>query len=275
MSQKELLVTSIFAPSEYNKTWYQLQKQFIARTTRASYDYGIITNGISSDLFEAGDVLHSFSQNEQHSKALYWLLDYARKHEYKNYLFLDSDCFPVRAGWYQILNRQMERFGRKISAPYRTENLDVFPHPCAMFIKGDFIHDARINLEKQVPMRNLLNEQISDVGTGMSSITELIMPLLRTNVVNPHPLACAIYHHLFYHHGAGSRGFHFRLSKKYGYTDHWYDRSKQHKHGQFLYQQLTKNPEKFIAYLSGKEEKLINCQLVDRKNKSWLQRLFG
>src|SRR2546425_2026497 len=43
------------------------------------------------------------------------------------------DCFPVRKGWHDVLANQMHRFNKDFAAPVRAENLDLFPHPSAVF----------------------------------------------------------------------------------------------------------------------------------------------
>ena len=73
-----------------------------------------------------------------------------------------------------------------------------------------------------------------------------LLPLMRTNCVNKHPVAAAVYHHLFYHHGAGSRNFEFRVMDKYGYCDHWWNKNGDEKLAEQLRTDLFENPEKFM-----------------------------
>jgi hypothetical protein len=70
--------------------------------------------------------------------------------------------------------------------------------------------------------------------------------MLRTNLVNYHPIAAGVYHHLFYHHGAGSRNFKFRLINKYGYYDHWWDAARDDELAEILRCTLFKNPQGFL-----------------------------
>ena len=259
---KHLLIMSIYAPSERNETWYKTQKRFIANNTRGPYDYRILLNGIDPSSFKKEDIAHCFDKNSQHKAALNWFLEYARSHDYENYLFMDSDCFPVSPDWFDNLVYQLDNMNRKLAAPYRTENLDIFPHPCAFFVRGKFIHSPNLNFDNSIKALNLLGSEINDVGSGMASLSNDVFPLLRSNVVNPHPVACAIYSHYFYHHGSGSRDFNFRIYNKFGYTDHWYRRENQLQHGDLLFSAFNQNPEAFINRLMGKDEWLIKDYLL-------------
>jgi len=229
MSTPKIFVASVYAPSPWNKEWYELQKYFLAEYTQGvEYYFGIILNGISSDELPAdANILRSNADNTGHSAAMSQLVDIFRKSEgYTHFLFLDSDCFPVQAGWYERLCDQMNRFDKRFAAPVRTENLDRFPHPCAFFCDAMGILDERVNFDVGYEDVNILGEVVGDVGNAMLSLLPDLLPMLRTNLVNYHPIAAGVYHHLFYHHGAGSRNFKFRLINKYGYYDHWWDAAR-------------------------------------------------
>jgi hypothetical protein len=95
----------------------------------------------------------------------------------------------------------------------------------------------------------------------MDDLGGTLLPLLRTNVVNVHPVAAAIYHHLFYHHGAGSREFAFRILKAYQYYEHWYDSGAQRSHGEELLAALLRDPDGFVDMLMGHEQPHIRAHL--------------
>ena len=253
---KPLLILSIYAPSEHNRLWYDLQRRFIKKTTTVDYDFKIFLNGIAEDGFNSGDVGWTSTTNNGHPAAMALLLEYARQNPYRDYLFLDSDCFPVRKDWNTVLTAQMERMNKTIAAPVRVENLDLFPHPCAVFIDGREIHNKTIDFRDDGAIANMLGDEVTDVGTAMFGM-DTILPLLRTNAVNVHPVAAAIYHHLFYHHGAGSRVFNFRITNRYRYHDHWYKETARDSHAATLLRALKKNPVGFINRLLGKKEKLL------------------
>lgn len=95
----------------------------------------------------------------------------------------------------------------------------------------------------------------------MQDLGDRLLPLLRTNVLNVHPVAAAIYHHLFYHHGAGSRHFAFRVLNRFAYYDHWYDVGNEQARKEELLDDLFHDPDRFIAPLMGTAAPL-------RENKS-------
>lgn len=250
MKDKKILIMSVYAPSEYNEYWYALQKKFIKKHTYTSYDFKIITNDVSAELFDEDDVVQINKENIGHPAGIQQIFSYMREHadEYGSFLLLDSDSFPVRAGWHEILDGQMTGFDKTIAAPIRYENLDRFPHPCVVYLTKDVLEEAKINFD-YATTTNLLGDEINEVGGLMMNMRSDVLPLLRTNRVNLHPVAAGIYHHLFYHHGAGSRGFDFRLLKKYQYYDHWIDSGNQPDYGEQLMNALISDPEGFIDKL--------------------------
>lgn len=245
---KPLVIASTFAPSELNKQWYKLQKRFIEKSTNVPYDYKIILNGASAGDFNKNDILIENKENRGHAYALGQILDYFRDNPYESYLILDSDCFPVWDGWYNILTGQMRKFNKIIAAPVRTENLDLFPHPSAFFILGDGANDPMLDFSQNETV-NMLADRVNEVAGAMQCMRDKLLPLLRTNVLNRHPVAAAVYHHLFYHHGAGSRDFNFRILKRYDYYQHWFDQNEREKQCSQLFESLMRNPEEFIFSL--------------------------
>ncbi len=247
--QKKILIMSIYAPSELNEDWYRLQKHFIKKHTLLPYDFKIITNNVAMDMFEEDEVVYTNKTNVGHPAAIEQMLDYMRNHsEYSGYLMLDSDCFPVRPGWHEILGQQMYQFNKTMAAPIRFENLDLFPHPCVVYMDKKGIKNKKINFNYK-KVKNLLGEMIDEVGGAMCDLSDDVLPLLRTNRINLHPVAAGIYHHLFYHHAAGSRGFDFRLIKKYEYCKHWIDSESHDEFGKHLLEALLQDPESFIDKL--------------------------
>lgn len=247
--RKKLLIVSIFGPSGFNQQWYSLQKRFINKNTKIPYEFKVVLNGCDRSMFEEADILYANDDNIGHSRALKQVLDYFRSVSCDAYLILDSDCFPVWDGWHDVLLEQVQKFNKIIAAPVRVENLDLFPHPSAFFILGHGIHHPKINFDV-VQIVNLLGGAVADVGGGMQNIIgQLLMPMLRTNVVNLHPVAAAVYHHLFYHHGSGSRDFDFRILKRYDYYGHWHSSDDKQAQGNRLINSLLSDPDKFIDRL--------------------------
>lgn len=252
MVYKKILITTVYAPSEYNEHWYKLQKHFIKKNTLVPYDFKVIVNNINSDLFEDDEIILVNNENIGHPEGVDQIFSYMREQEqqekYSGYLLLDSDAFPVGIGWHEILDEQMARFNKTIAAPIRYENLDKFPHPCVVYMNTDGINNLGVNFN-YAKVKNLMGDMIEEVGGLMPEVSDQVLPLLRTNRVNLHPVAAGIYHHLFYHHGAGSRGFDFRLLKMYEYYNHWIDNNSQPDYGVQLMNALVNDPDSFIDKL--------------------------
>lgn len=245
----KILIMSVYAPCALNEHWHRLQKHFIKKNTLLPYDFKIITNNVTADLFDKQEIIRKNDENIGHPAGIEQMLEYMRTHEeYSSYLILDSDCFPVRPGWHEVLDQQMKRFNKDIAAPIRYENLDLFPHPCVVYINKKGIKNPKINFNYQ-EVKNLLGDSINEVGGAMCELNDAVLPMLRSNRVNLHPVAAGIYHHLFYHHAAGSRGFDFRLIKEYDYCGHWIDNESHADFGKKIFETLIEDPETFIDKL--------------------------
>lgn len=245
-----MLIVSIFAPSRHNRRWYEVQSDFVRRTTAGNYDYALYLNGVNDDAFPNSTIGWRTTRNQGHSHSLTEILrTFRSQRDYDRFLVLDSDCFPICKDWNAILDRQMARFSKTIAAPVRTENLDLFPHPCAFYLTAAGVQNPGIRMDMG-QANNMLDQTVNDVCAQMTSSFEFLLPLLRTNRLNLHPVAAAIYHHLFYHHGAGSRAFKFRVTSKYSFYDHFLDSNQAC--GEALMREFSADPEAFLYRLTGK-----------------------
>ena len=245
-----ILIMSVYAPSDLNINWYHLQKEFIKKNTTIPYDFKVILNSVGGEIFNDDEIVRVNKNNEGHPAGVQQILEYMRErsNDYSGYLILDSDCFPAFRGWQTVLRKQMKGFNKSIAAPIRYENLDMFPHPCVVYMTPEGLRNKKINFN-YTKVKNLLGETIEEVGGDMVNLMDEVLPMLRTNRVNLHPIAAGIYNHLFYHHGAGSRGFDFRLVKKYRYCEHWIDDDLHNMLGGKLFELLVKNPSSFVDKL--------------------------
>jgi hypothetical protein len=245
---KRLLVASVYAQSERNAVWLSLQRRFLARTT-ADYDHAVFLNREDGALFRGclviGRDAGGEEGSEEHANALRQVLSYCQAHRYEGYLILDSDCFPV-ADWQERLAGLMGRF--PLAAAVRVENFDLFPHPCAFFVRGDAIAEPYLDFAV-TPHRNLLGEELRDTACAIP--LGQCFPLLRSNVWNPHPIFAGVYGHMFYHHGAGSRASVTRglLS---GYYDHILPPAARPDVEGALFRRLVRRPEAFVSRLLGR-----------------------
>ena len=252
MIQDKILIMTVYAPSEYNEHWYKLQKHFIKKNTLVPYDFKVIVNNVDTSLFNEDEIIKVNDKNIGHPAGIDQIFSYMREEEqqkkYSGFLLLDSDCFPVGAGWHEILDQQMKRLDKTIAAPIRYENLDKFPHPCVVYMTREGIKNPKVDF-RYAKVKNLMGDMINEVGGLMPEVDGDVLPMLRTNRVNLHPVAAGIYHHLFYHHGAGSRGFEFRLLKMYEYYNHWIDSDGQPDYGEQLMSALVNDPDGFVDKL--------------------------
>lgn len=276
---KKLLVGSVFAPTERNPKWIELQLGYLRRTVQ-SFDHAVVLNRVAPSLFPESTVIpvrrfqsrrgrlgrkldglgercFGWAAWTEHSWSLQYVMNHFRASpEYENYLILDSDAFPFMYGW---LDRLLEMMAPRSGAPekqfaaiVRTDNLDTFPHPCAFFIKGGFARRAAFNFRPR-RYRTLAGRQEADVGAGISPFfrrTHVFLPLLRTNVWNAHPILSGIYGGMFYHHGAGSRALSIRVLNE-GYHDHIVNAAAHARIEHELYSELCDDPDRLLRKLAG------------------------
>lgn len=251
-----MLVVSVFFGSERNPNWINLQLEFLKKNTHCPFDHAVVLNEEPRlDLFTESKIIKSF---EPHSEGAFITIhalpafnaaiEYMRSqsNNYNQFLLLDSDSFPIAKNWDQLLNNVM--LEKNIAAPVRVENLDLFPHPSAIFMR-------KIGLEEDVLFymkrrMNLEGELIFDASIGEP--VHKTFPLVRSNVYNYHPLFSAIYFGMFYHHGCGSRPGHTRMSKYFSQSQ-GVDKIRDQDISEKLYQQLISDPDKHIRILLGKE----------------------
>jgi hypothetical protein len=248
---KSLLILSAFGRVHYGDYaqregfWCACQQRFIAATTD-DYDHAVYLNRSDRQLFPGAIIVgenHGPHTVLEAQKTLRALLEFARSHPYAYYLILDSDAFPVRRGWLPLLLQKMG--ARRFAAPVRYENLDTFPHPCALFIKGEAITDA-FDFAPSFQYRNLLGEPALDLGSALPR--EHWFPLIRSNRCNVHPVLAAVYYDVFYHHGGGSRRV-FLRSVMQGYYEHLVGDADAEEKQAFA--ALQQDPEGFIRRLRG------------------------
>jgi hypothetical protein len=213
------------------------------------YEYGVIVNGGDPKLYP-NSVLH-IPTKVSHSQGVKHVLDIfrAHRHRFTHFLLLDSDCWPVRPDWIDVLNNLM---GDKYlyAAPIRVENFDTFPHPSAFYMKAEFLDQVNFGFDRTA---NLLGVGVSDVAAAMPQYLndqQIWYPLIKTNYLSPHPLYATVYGDLFYHHCAGSRGLGFRANS-FGFYGHIFTK-KTHR---IIYNQVTahllQNPRGFVDDLRG------------------------
>lgn len=289
---KKLLVASIYTPISYNNNWLDTQLKFFNLTTK-DYDFGVFCNSIDPKFFENDAIVLGYQgpkelgehwsnqeympEDEELDKsyrkyhydmrvAYFKIMDYFREHadEYENFLMCDCDIFPVHPQWQQILDHRLETTNRWYSSLLRGENFETYPWLGMFYIKGEHIHE---DIPDWFPREyeNSFGEVYREFGAGRNKThhngESIWYPLIRSNVVNLHPVRFGIYNHLFYHHLKGSWNkddIHLKpeLTKfaKFelrGYYDHYIPRESHPKIAQHCHARLMQEPEKFICSLMG------------------------
>lgn len=252
-SRPLIRIASVYGPSPWNRQWLGLQDDFLRRCSEgADIEFGVFLNGVDLDISGTqATIIGQSTQNLGHAAALQGIFRHFRT-DWRNadgYLLLDSDCFPIRPRWAHELTTLMARHRKSFAAPVRFENLETYPHPCALYIDGTALDDPRLHFDGSAGTDNLLGEPVKDVGAGLLPIRNDLLPLVRSNVRNPHPIASAVYNHFFYHHGAGSRAFSFRAIDRYGYYAHWREQADPAEADTLLHA-LFADPEGFIRELT-------------------------
>lgn len=249
------LILSVHIQHRQSAHWRSLQPRFVADTA-GDYEYGVIVNGDDPSLY-SNVVSHLPSLiPHRHGIAEALRIFRAHRHRFSHFLLLDSDCWPVRPDWQEILNDLMgEQY--LYAAPMRVENFDRFPHPCAFYMRSDFLDQVDFGFDRAA---NLLGVGVSDVGAAMPQVVggdQIWYPLLKTNYLSPHPLYASVYGDLFYHHCAGSRGLGFR-GNSFRFYDHVLDRADHRKIYKRVTAQLLSRPRRFIDNLRGINLRTIN-----------------
>jgi hypothetical protein len=146
---------------------------------------------------------------------------------------------------------------RHIVAPVRAENLDAFPHGCALFIDGRYLREQprghiRLVTKPTTNFAGFTTEDLVFDGTDVidSDGKQLWCPLIRSNTWNPHPIVAAIYGHVFYHHGAGSRSPLFRVVET-GLFRHYLTEAQHIRLEETLFTMLCEDPEGLCTRLAG------------------------
>jgi hypothetical protein len=275
---KKLLVGTVYAPSSLNPLWLKLQRRYLDLTVgRPNYDHIVWLNRVDGDLFETAGVTvvgrgaaEQRSVSGEHSVGLSGLLDHFRegRNRYECFLALDSDAFPFRRGWIESLRALMagRQLGwttqqaipqRFVATAIRTENLDVFFHPSVVFVDGLALRADPSCVEFRIEVvQNLMGVAFPD--TVLASKVP-VLPLLRSNWWNPHPLLAGVYGDLFYHHGSGSREPNLRAAT----LGSWDQYTPPLNHGELQRQLLdavSRNTDGLLRQLTG--EGRLNSQQI-------------
>jgi hypothetical protein len=269
---KKILVASVYAPTDRNPVWRDLKLRYLDATLgERNYDHLAWLNRVSPDMFAGTRAIilsgpqGETTQIDEHVAALQGILGYfvEMRNRYEHFMVIDSDAFPFRSRWLDTLLDMMRKRSvwspgvqapswrlpeRYVAAIVQTDQFNVYFHPSAVFIRGEALRADPTCVEFRTEVqRNVLGMEFREL-VAASKVP--VLPLLRTNVWNPHPMLAGVYGDVIYHHGAGSRGLFFRVVEA-GYFDHMIPRSAHAELADQLYAALVRNPDSLLEHLAG------------------------
>ncbi len=225
--------------SSEQKKWLDLQLDYFKKTTE-DFDHVVRLTKPSETFSQITNVV--VSKHQDHYSGLRKLLELFKKNQdyYDHFLFIDSDAFPVRKNWLDILTEKMTN--HEVATAIRFENLEQRLHASVLFCKKSAINQLDFPIIKK-PIPDLLGRNDNDVIISPYEFArKLVFPLVRSNKTELHPLLCGVYYDMFYHHGCGSRSFYMR-------SEEYWDHIEINKNVQEFTNKLMNNPVEFINTL--------------------------
>jgi hypothetical protein len=251
-----VLIGSVFAnDSPEQARWLALQLAYIRSTT---CDFHHVVFLPSSDRLRSRFFMENtkflpnlgkqrITSHHAHALGLQELLRYFKDHrrDYSMFLFIDSDAFPIRKNWLDLLCERMTP-PIEIAIAIRPENIEQRLHSSILLAT----RQALDNLSWEVGRAGVdlvgRNERDVIVPFYQHSHRERVFTLVRSNQYNIHPLLCGIYYDMFYHHGCGS-GREFKVrSQRY-----WAHAVDEDIDVAALTEQLMNDPVVFVNRLAG------------------------
>jgi hypothetical protein len=206
-----------FATVHFRSTaWIGIQREYLDRWVREPFMVWAAVEGIPDADGWGFDVV--VPTRKMHADKLnllgHMIVDRVRDDD-DVLIFIDSDAFPV-AELMPMVRRELE--DSYLVAVQRRENLgDPQPHPLFCATTVGRWRDLRGDWGGAYTWRNVFGQETADVGGNLLYLLESRglrwTPLLRSNVVDPHPVLFGVYGGVIYHHGAGSRRPATRLDK--------------------------------------------------------------
>jgi hypothetical protein len=129
---------------------------------------------------------------------------------------LDTDSFPVRNDWLDVLVSACER-GAAVAGVYRNEMAPIvhpFIHVSGFCVRRHDLRALDVSFGRKLQLDDGHNQDVGQKITyEFMRMGREIAPLERSNEVNYHVVIGGIYGDVIYHHGAGSRRATFRTTQ--------------------------------------------------------------
>lgn len=176
---------------------------------------------------------------------------YARARELKaDYVItMDSDAFPVRDDWLELLTGAID--GQCVlSGVWRDElraSIPPYIHPSCLCTTPGYVERYDLRFDYIPPVTGQRHDTLSEFTRVAADHGLPVFPLYRSNVNEWHRLMGGLYGDVIYHHGAGSRNrIIFHGEKKSAERSAYYaverDRASSW---------LFEDPEAYVAWLRG------------------------
>lgn len=197
--------------------WVEVQHDYLRRTMSAPYRVVASMEGIDERFHRFADVVvPSLGRHAGKLNLLAQVIAEAADPD-DLLVFLDGDAFPVEDPL-PLIERGLA--SAPLTAVRRDENVgDPHPHPCFCVTTVGFWQSLPGDWSNGAPWTNAAGNQISDVGGNLRWKLERLgiewTPILRSNVVDLHPVWFAVYGGAVYHHGAAFR----RMVSRFDFAD--------------------------------------------------------
>jgi hypothetical protein len=244
---KDLIIGTVLKDgSPTQRKWLDTQLAFI-RATTDEFDHVAVVNKRVPPNSMPTTVIHPVKQglegSKGHQQALMILADWFQRHqhEYRHFMFLDCDAFPIRKHWLDILDAKMG--SKELAAIIRPENMEFRLHASIMVVKPQSL--PNINFVATKVGHRLDGSIEKDLNVPYyEGRRDLTLGMVRSNKHNIHPVGCGIYFDMFYHHTNGGDCQHIEGSRFY--WDHMIPPTQN----LFRYRdELFENPTLFVRRL--------------------------
>lgn len=153
----------------------------------------------------------------QRQKDLGWNIDAT------NYIFMDSDVVPFNP---QVIMSMLSRVGKPLGryniemvAPLQYEYINQFPGTCCMMTRGRYLDKACVSTIRD-DHNPIYKSRVMGLPFYQGENAFKVYALLRSNMVNIHPVYHGIYGNAFYHAGVEKAYPNTMPAQKYYWKQH-------------------------------------------------------
>lgn len=224
MAKKELCVGTVYPNCDARcSKWFELQQRYLQASTPEFDHVTAVHHGEISPLFSNNSHIirvkatedtgrrRPLRGSEYHVRGLNVLARYFRLklNQYKLFLLLDMDAFPIRNNWITLLRTAMARNKHSVAVAYRAEACERRLHSSIVFGSGSTIAKMQWKDRFVQGRQNLIGYPERDVQLfpyERYPDRRAVFVLLRSNKFQLHPILCGVYFDMFYHHGQAGAG---------------------------------------------------------------------